>query len=412
MHLCDALESVMNDFIEQYSRYQEQWFAELEDLFAFVAHRFGRREMQERAIDYLIGLLRPVERKNGWQLAEATDHVLPYSMQHLLDRAHWDDAALRGDLVDYIVQELGDENGVLVVDETGFLKKGRHSAGVQRQYSGTAGRIENCQIGVFLSYASQHGRALMDRELYLPKEWANDAERRAAAKVPGTVEFATKPQLAWHMIERAVAAQVPFAWITGDAIYGDDRRLRVWLEQSDLHFVLAVASNQYVWATDFRQTTVSQLVESTMDLRWETLSAGDGAKGPRLYEWARIACLSWQMPGQRWLLLRRSLSDGKLAYYACYAPPETALAELVRVAGTRWTIEECFEAAKGEVGLDQYEVRSWHGWYRHITLAMLAHAYLANLSAHAIDAASVKKKRNSQSMMQWKERRGRSPASH
>ena len=412
MRLCDALEIAMNDIAEQYNRYSEQWVAELDDLFAYVAHRFGRREMQERALDYLIGLLRPVERKNGWQLAEATDHVAPYSVQHLLDRAHWDDDAVRDDLIDYVVQELGDDEGVLVVDETGFLKKGRHSAGVQRQYSGTAGHIENCQIGVFLSYASHHGRALLDRELYLPKDWANDPERRAAAKVPDAVEFATKPQLARRMIERAVAARVPFVWITGDEIYGDDRRLRVWLEQSDLHFVLAVASNQYVWNTNFRQATVSQLAESPSDIEWQTLSAGDGAKGPRLYEWARIACLSWQMPGQRWLLLRRSLSDAKLAYYVCYAPPGTAMEELVRVAGTRWTIEECFEAAKGEVGLDHYEVRSWHGWYRHITLAMLAHAYLAHLSAQAIDANGVKKKRNSQSMLQWKEERQRYPALH
>lgn len=395
----------MNDIVEQYCQYSEQWFAELEDLFAYVAHRFGRREMQERALDYLIGLLRPVERKNAWQLAEATDHAAPYSVQHLLDRAHWDCNAVRDDLIDYIVQELGSEDGVLAVDETGFLKKGRHSAGVQRQYSGTAGRIENCQIGVFLSYASVHGRALLDRELYLPKDWASDSARRAAAKIPETVEFATKPQLAQRMIERAVAARVPFAWITGDEVYGDDRRLRVWLEQSDLHFVLAVARNQHVWRADFRQMTVSQLVESTPELAWQTLSAGDGAKGPRLYEWASIELLSWQMPGQRSLLLRRSLADGKLAYYVCYAPRDTALKQLVRVAGTRWTIEECFAAAKGEVGLDQYEVRSWHGWYRHVTLAMLAHAYLANLSAHAIDAAGIKKKRGSISMRQWKKER-------
>lgn len=402
----------MSDIVEQYNRYSEQWFAELEDLFAYVAHRFGRREMQGRALDYLIGLLRPVERKNGWQLAEASGHASPYSVQHLLDRAHWDCDAVRDDLIDYVVQEFGAEDGVMVVDETGFLKKGRHSAGVQRQYSGTAGRIENGQIGVFLSYASDCGRALLDRELYLPKEWATNPDRRSAAKVPEEVVFATKPQLAQRMIERAVAARVPFAWITGDAIYGDDRRLRVWLEQSDLHFVLAVASNQSVWTSDFRQTSVSQLVESTTALKWRTLSAGDGAKGPRLYDWAAIPLLSWQMPDQRSLLLRRSLKDGKLAYYVCYGPCGTALEELVRVAGMRWTIEECFEAAKGEVGLDHYEVRSWHGWYRHITLAMLAHAYLANLSAHAIDDSDVKKKRNAQSMLQWKQDRRRYPALH
>lgn len=395
----------MNNLIKQYTRYQEEWVAELEDLFSYVAHRFGRREMQERALDYLIGLLQPIERKNGWQLAEAADHVSPYSVQHLLDRAHWDSDTVRDDLVDYIVQELGDDDGVLVVDETGFLKKGRHSAGVQRQYSGTAGRIENCQIGVFLGYASHHGRVLLDRELYMPKDWANDSDRRTTAKVPEDVAFLTKPQLAQRMIERAMATRVPFAWITGDEVYGDDRRLRVWLEQSDLQFVLAVASNQYVWTTDFSQTTVSQLVESTAPLEWQTLSAGDGAKGPRLYEWALLPLLSWMMPGQRSLLLRRSRSDGKLAYYVCYAPRDVTLGDLVRVAGIRWTIEECFEAAKGEVGLDQYEVRSWHGWYRHITLAMLAHAYLASLSAHAHDNVGAKKKLNSHSMLQWKEAR-------
>lgn len=305
------------------------------------------------------------------------------------------------------MQELGSEDGVLVVDETGLLKKGRHAAGVQRQYSGTAGRIENCQIGVFLSDASAHGRGLLDRALYLPKEWANDAARRAAAKVPQDVAFATQPQLARRMIERAVASRVPFAWITGDALYGDDRRLRVWLAQSDLHFVLAVASNQPGWKTGFRQSTVSQLIETTPALTWQTRSAGDGAKGPRLYAWANIALWSWQMPGQRSLLLRRSLADGQLAYCLCYAPIGTTLEQLVRVAGTRWTIEECFEAAKGEVGLDQYEVRSGHGWYRHVTLAMLAHAYLATLSAHAIDDAGSKKKPDSQSMLQWKQERAR-----
>lgn len=401
----------MNTAVAQYGRYRTQWIAELEDLFAYLGHRFGRREMQERALDYLIGLLSPLERKNGWQLAQATQHASPYSLQHLLDRAQWDADAVRDDLADYIAHALGDDDGILVVDETGFLKKGRHSAGVHRQYSGTAGRIENCQIGVFLSYASCRGRALMDRELYLPKAWSNDLERRAAAKVPEMVEFATKPQLARRMIERAVIAKVPFAWITGDAIYGDDRRLRVWLEQEERHFVLAVARNQSVWTNAVRQSTVERLAQAAQPLQWQTLSAGNGAKGPRWYDWVRLPLLSWQMPGQRWLLLRRSRFDAKLAYYVCYAPPETALEMLVRVAGTRWTVEECFEAAKGEVGLDQYEVRSWHGWYRHITLAMLAHAYLATLCAQAIDAPDVKKKRGAQPMRQWKAQR-LSHASH
>jgi SRSO17 transposase len=395
----------MDTVVERYEGYRSSWLGELEDLFAYIGYRFGRREMRERALDYLIGLLSMIERKNGWQLAEAAAHTMPYSIQHLLDRAHWDCDAVRDDLVDYLAQELGDEDGILVVDETGFLKKGQSSAGVQRQYSGTAGRIENCQIGVFLSYASRYGHALMDRELYLPRSWADDMPRRAAAKVPDPMEFATKPQLARRMIERAVAAKMPFAWITGDEVYGDDRRLRIWLEQEDLHYVLAVASNQYVWPDMQGESTVARLVEATPQLQWQRLSAGAGAKGPRWYEWASIPLLSWRMPGERSLLLRRSLSDGKLAYYVCYAPRATPLDALVRVAGMRWTIEECFEAAKGEVGLDQYEVRSWHGWYRHITLSMFAHAFLAVLHAHAIDASGIKKKHRNERMRPWKAQR-------
>jgi SRSO17 transposase len=395
----------MDHVAGQYRKYRETWLTELEDLFAYIGYRFGRREMQERALDYLIGLLGPIERKNGWQLAEAAAHRSPYGVQHLLDRAHWDCDAVRDDLVDYIAQELGDEDGVLVVDETGFLKKGVHSAGVQRQYSGTAGRIENCQIGVFLSYASRHGRALMDRELYMPRSWTDDMPRRVAAKVPGSVEFATKPQLARRMIERALAAKMPFAWITGDEVYGDNRSLRIWLEQQDLHFVLAVGCNQYVWSDVRGESPVAELVEANEPLEWHVLSAGDGAKGLRWYEWARIPLLSWQIPGERSLLLRRSLSDGKLAYYVCHAPRATPLETLVRVAGTRWTVEECFEAAKGEVGLDQYEVRSWHGWYRHITLSMLAHAFLTALCVHEVDTTDFKKKRPTAAMGQWKAHR-------
>ncbi|MGZ5029492.1 MAG: IS701 family transposase, partial [Methylobacter sp.] len=278
-----------------------------------------------------------------------------------------------------------------VVDETGFLKKGRRSVGVQRQYSGTAGRIENCQIGVFLAYASTLGHVLLDRELYLPKEWAQDTARRQAVKVPEAVTFATKPQLAQRLIERAVLAQVPFAWLTGDAVYGNDRRLRVWLEQQDLHFVLAVANNQYVWPDLIGQKTAAKLADTARPQDWVRRSAGDGAKGPRLYEWLRIPLLSWQMPGERWLLLRRRLNDGELAYYICYVPPDTDLQTLAQVAGTRWTVEECFAAAKGEVGLDHYEVRSWHGWYRHMTLAMAALAYLTVLCAHATESPSAKK---------------------
>lgn len=382
----------MEDIAKRYVELGEGWQKDLECLFSTISRHFGRIDRQRHAWDYLLGLLSPVERKNGWQLAEAAEHATPYSLQHLLDRAPWDANAARDDLTEYIAEELGDPNGVLVVDETGFLKKGCHSVGVQRQYSGTAGRIENCQIGVFMAYAGRHGRALMDRELYLPREWVNDLQRRQATKVPGHIEFKTKPQLAEQMIERAIQANVPFAWIAGDEVYGDNRSLRLWLEQQDLHFVLAVRSNQHVWTTRMRQETVERLGHAVPEDDWQTLSAGNGTKGPRWYDWARLPLLSWQMPGQRWLLLRRSRSDGKLAYYVCYTPVETDLQTMVQVAGMRWMVEECFEAAKGEVGLDQYEVRSWHGWYRHITLAMLAHAFLSAACTSAAEIDPLKKK--------------------
>jgi len=395
----------MEEVAKRYVELSQEWLAHFECLFAHISRHFGRIERQQHAWAYLLGLLGAAKRKNGWQLAEAAEHATPYSLQHLLDRSPWDADAVREDLADYLACELGDANAVLVVDETGFLKKGSHSVGVQRQYSGTAGRIENCQIGVFLAYASCHGRALLDRELYLGREWADDTQRRQAGKVPQHIEFRTKPQLAQQMIERALAAQVPFAWITGDEVYGDNRSLRMWLEQQDLHFVFAVRSNGHVWNESMRQVTVEKLAQTIAPQAWQTLSAGAGAKGPRWYDWARIRLLSWQMPGERQLLVRRSREDGKLAYYVCYAPPGTELQTLVEVAGMRWMIEECFEAAKQEVGLDHYEVRSWHGWYRHITLAMVAHAYLAAVCASADDILPAKKNQPAGTLRQWKQQR-------
>lgn len=347
----------------------------------------------KRARDYLQGLLQPVERKNGWQLAEVAGQRVPYSIQHLLDRARWDADAVRDDVRTYSLEYLADPDAVLVVDETGFLKKRHHSVGVARQYSGTAGRIENCQIGVFLAYVSNRGRVLIDRELYLPRKWADSDEDRIAAKVPETVSFATKPELAWRMIERAVAADVPFRWVTGDEVYGNHRRLRLWLEQQQICHVLALASNQYVWLPRMRQVTVQALAATASAADWVRLAAGNGAEGPRLYDWARLPLLSWQIPGERWLLLRRSLvNPQEIACYIAYVPRGCPLEGMVRVAGSCWAIEESFEVAKGEVGLDQYEVRSWHGWYRHITLAMTAHAYLTVLYAISAQRPMFKKR--------------------
>jgi SRSO17 transposase len=360
----------------------EAWAAGLQALHARIGQRFGRREPRQRALAYLKGLLSPVERKNGWQLAERAGDATPDGVQRLLASYEWDADLVRDDLQSYVVEHLGDPEAVLVIDETGFIKKGTKSVGVQRQYSGTAGRIENCQIGVFLVYAGPRGHAFLDRELYLPREWAENLERRAEARVPEEVSFRTKPQLAQRMLARALDAGVPARWVTGDEVYGSDRRLRLWLEEQGMAHVLAVRSNEPLWAATERgpaQVAAARLAEQIPPAGWQRLSAGDGAKGPRLYDWARVPIRPLREPGKGyWLLVRRSISKPKeLAYYACFGPAETSLEELVPVAGMRWAIEESFEEAKGEVGLDQYEVRRWVGWYRHITLVLLAHAFLA-----------------------------------
>jgi SRSO17 transposase len=373
----------------------EAWADGLETMFALIQRRFPRDEPRQHALAYLKGLLSPVERKNGWQLAEAAGDFTPYAIQHLLGRAQWSADEVRDDLRQYVVAHLGDKQAVLIVDETGFLKKGDKSAGVQRQYSGTAGRIENCQVGVFLGYASKHGRTFLDRELYLPQQWAESAERRAGAGIPEEVRFATKPQLARQMIARALQTGVPCKWLTGDEVYGNDRRLRVWLEEQELFHVLAVSSGQHVWV-GWQQIRIKGLLKQIPDEAWQVVSAGDGAKGPRLYEWALLPLTSIMIEHQRWLLVRRNLDKPEeLAYYVVFAPRQTKLEEMVRVAGARWAVEESFQSAKGEVGLDHYEVRSWAGWYRHITLAMLAHAYLTVMRANALAEIMGAKKRRS-----------------
>jgi SRSO17 transposase len=357
------------------------WAEELDRVHRRLGPRFVRSEPRQRVRAYLAGLLGPVERKNGWQLAELAGEATPTGMQRVLSGSHWDADAVRDDLRTYVVEHLGDPGAVLVIDETGFLKKGTKSVGVKRQYSGTAGRIENCQIGVFLVYASQHGRTFLDRELYLPQEWVDDAERRLEAGVPTDLTFQTKPELAQQMLARALAADVPVAWVTGDEVYGGARRLRLWLEAEQQPFVLAIKRSEPLWVLTERgplEWSAADIAATVAPADWTCLSAGDGAKGPRLYDWTRVAIRPLRERGwEHWLLVRRSLSDPEdLAYYVCYAPAGTSLEELVRVAGARWAIEACIEEAKGEVGLDQYEVRKWGGWYRHITLALFAHAML------------------------------------
>jgi SRSO17 transposase len=371
----------------------KNWAAGLEQLHARIAPRFARSEQRGRALTYLKGLLSPLQRKNGWQLAEVAGERTPDGVQRLLNTALWDADAVRDDLREYVVEQLGDAQAVLVIDETGFLKKGVKSVGVKRQYSGTAGRIENCQIGVFLAYASANGQTLLDRELYLPQEWAADTQRRREAGVPAQVEFATKPQLAKTMLARALKADVPRRWVTADEVYGSDRRLRRWLEEQEQAFVLAVSSNEPLWCDigrGLRQERAAAMGASVPSAQWQRLSAGAGAKGPRLYDWARVALerLTWlgapEVRWEHWLLVRRSTEKpDELAYYVVFCPVGTPLLELVQVAGRRWTIEESFAITKEEVGLDEYEVRRWTGWYRHITLAMLAQAYLAVTRAQA-----------------------------
>jgi SRSO17 transposase len=367
--------------------------AYLHDIERRLAPYFERTEPRQRAMAYLRGLLSPAERKNSWQLAEVSGDTTPYAFQHLLRRALWDPEAVRDELRCYLIQHLGDPEAVLVIDETGFLKKGRHSAGVARQYSGTAGRIENCQIGVFLGYASRLGQALLDRELYLPKEWTDDPARCQQAGIPEDRQFATKPQLARQMLQRARAAGVPARWVTGDSVYGNDRRLRLWLEAQPWAYVLAVSGQAYVWL-GWQQRQVKTLLAALPEDGWTRLSAGDGAKGPRWYDWQWLPLADPVDPQwRRWLLVRRSMSaPQEMTAYMVFAPPVTALEEVVRVAGSRWTIESGFEAAKGEVGLDHYEVRSWTGWYRHITLVMWAYALLTVLRAGAMAVEALKKR--------------------
>jgi SRSO17 transposase len=367
--------------------------AYLADVARRLAPDFARSQSRDRVLAYLRGLLSEAERKNSWHVAEVCGEATPDGFQSLLSRADWDADAVRDELHTSSRQHLGAPHGVLVLDETGFLKKGRHSAGVARQYSGTAGTVDNCHIGVLLSSASPLGHARLDRGLYLPRAWTDDRERCRQAGIPEDRGFATKPPLARQMLARALAAGVPAAWVTGDSVYGDHRPLRWWLEAQPQAYVLAVSGKAYVGlGTQPRQ--VKALLASWSVEGWSRLSAGDGAKGPRWYDWRWLPLADPLEPGwHRWLLVRRSLSAPmELTAYVVCAPHATSLQAVVRVAGSRWTVESGVEEAKGEVGLDQYEVRSWTAWYRHITLAMWALALLIVMRAGTIAVEALKKR--------------------
>jgi SRSO17 transposase len=376
-----------------------------------IGSLFARSEARERAVAYLAGLLSPAERKNAWQLAEQTGYATPYAFQHLLGRADWDPDALRDRLRSYVLDYLADPDAIGVIDETGFLKKGTHSAGVARQYSGTAGRVENCQIGVFLAYTSDLGHTLIDRELYLPEDWTNDRERCRRAGIPDERLFATKPVLARQMLERAFEGGLRLQWVTGDCVYGDARHFRRWLEARLQRYILGVSPKETVWIGS-SQHRIKAIIESLPDQGWERLSAGAGSKGPRYYDWLRLEINPPEHGGwKRWLVFRRSISDpSEIAAYIAFAPATSSLDEQVRTAGKRWTVEESIQTAKGEVGLDHYEVRSWTGWYRHITLAMWAQAFLsvvrAETGTQVVPKKGLQEHKNKTTLAEFKASRG------
>jgi SRSO17 transposase len=370
------------------------WAEALDGIQTRLAPHFARAEPRQRALGYLTGLLSAAERKNGWQLAEVAGETTPDGMQRLLSTAHWDADAVRDDLVQYVLEQLGDSHAVLVLDETGFPKKGIKSVGVAPQYCGAVGKICNCQMGVFLAYATAAGPVLLDRELYLPQEWSSDPARCQEAGVPEGTTTVPKPTLGKQLLERAFAAGVQADWVTADSIYGGDGKLRRFLEDRLQAFVLAVPSSQRIGLSNRADAVVAQAPPDA----WHRLSAGEGSQGPRWYDWAWMRMgWRWSEPGwAHWLLARRSLSKpDEITYYLVFGPDSVTLPQIVQIAGTRWQVEDAFALAKGEVGLDEYEVRHWVGWYRHITLAMLALAYLTVVKVQARKKGHMSSKRAS-----------------
>lgn len=373
----------------------ELWAASLREVKARMRPLFTQERVAASAGLFLDGLLGQERRKTGWMRAEAAGDPGPWRQQALLGRGRWDADALRDIVRDYALEHLAADDAVLVVDETGFLKQGKGSCGVARQYTGSAGKITNCQIGVFAAYASRHGHAFIDRALYLPKPWASDQARRSATHVPEEVGFATKPQLASRMVRRAIDANVPFAWVAADTVYGIGA-LEMDLRKAGKGYVLGVASN-HQFTSWIGKPVVSGTAEEIMQgldtSDWRCLSAGEGTKGPRLYDWAYLELADLDAgeydPGKkgeiwtRGLLIRRNLTNGECAYFTTWCPAGTGIETLVVVEGQRWNIEDSFETGKNELGLDHNETRSWHGWHRHVSLVMLAFAMLATIRYHA-----------------------------
>jgi SRSO17 transposase len=372
----------------------ELWASSLRDVKARIRPLFTQQRVAASAGQFLDGLLGPERRKTGWMRAEAAGDPGPWRQQAILGRGRWEADALRDIVRDYALETLADPNAVLVIDETGFLKQGKASCGVGRQYTGSAGKITNCQIGVFAAYVSRHGHAFIDRQLYLPKDWTTRPERLASAHVPAEVGFATKPQLAGRMIARAIAAGVPFAWVAGDSVYGVGA-LETQLRRAGKGYVLGVnADSQFnSWIGKPAVAGTAAAIAQGLDTAaWQRLSAGAGTKGPRFYDWAYLELADLEADEYRsgavgvWtrgLLIRRNISDGEQAYFSTWCPAGTGIETLVAVEGQRWAVEDAFETAKTELGLDHNETRSWHGWHRHVSLVMLAFATMARIRRHA-----------------------------
>jgi SRSO17 transposase len=363
-----------------------RWSKTLGELHRRIGHRFARSEARQRVKRYLLGLLGRVERKNGWQMAEAIGERDPQGVQRLLNSAKWDADEVRDDLREYVVEHLGDEaTGVLIVDETGFLKKGTKSVGVARQYTGTAGETLNCQVGVFLAYSSEKGAAFLDRALYLPRAWTNSPARRTEAGIPEEIVFRNKVELAEQMLQRAFEAEVPAGWVLADSFYGRSHAFRAWLEERGRPYAVMVPKTNAV-PLGGRKKKIERLVEPLGEEAFsEIRPARDGSGGRRPWEWACVDLAPDREKGmRRWLLVRRSTDDPEdLGFYQAYGPEGTTAEELVRVCQERWAVEERFAEAKGEVGLDHYEVRKWDSWHRHVTLCLLAHAFLAVVRSSA-----------------------------
>jgi SRSO17 transposase len=390
----------------------ELWCVELRQVKAHLKSLFSHSSVAASAAAFLDGLLGPERRKTGWMRAEAAGDLGPWRQQAVLGRSHWDADALRDMVRDYALETLAAPGAVLVIDETGFLKQGQRSCGVGRQYTGSAGKIANCQIGVFAAYVSDEGCALIDRQLYLPKDWTNTPERRIAAQVPDHLRFVTKPEIAAEMIERALAAGVPFAWVAADTIYGVGR-IEMQLRRAGKGYVLgAHATDQFSSWIDKPEVagTAEQIAKALPSEAWRHLSAGDGTKGPRLYDWAYVELADLEAEEYnealtglwtRGLLIRRGITDGDLAFFSTWCPAGTLIETLVRVEGQRWAIEDAFETAKTELGLTHNETRSWHGWHRHVSLVMLAFAMMAVVRQRANTLTSPQKRSDAARLQRW-----------